>query len=112
MQTVYVLMPVDVAKRLQDGKPINPEEIPDPWEESDKPIAAPEGMINTYKDDLAAKSEQQLAQALMNIKLAMAKINVPDERLTEWRKDQAPDPSARLLSLGINQWELDSIFYP
>lgn len=111
MQTVYVLVPVDMAKRLQDAKPITSDDIPDPWDET-QTIGTPDGMINCYKDDLAAKSEEQLAQAIMNIKLATVKINVPDERLTEWPEGKAPDPSARLLSGGINAWELDSVTYP
>lgn len=104
MQTVYVLLPEELADQISGNKSeprdIFPEDVPDPWSGSENAIAIPKGTCLVYKDDLAAKSDCQLAKSLMNVNLQIVQLNVAEGRLLEI-KDKKPDPSARFLTSGI-----------
>lgn len=105
MQTVYILLPDALVKRISgadsDPKDIFPEDVSDPWKGSDNAIPTPKGTLLVYKDDLAAKSDCQLVKAMMNISLSIVQLSVDEKRLLEI-EGRKPDPSARFLTTGIH----------
>lgn len=108
MQTVYVLLPQELAESLAKKQDIFPEDVPDPWSGTDNAIQIPRGTCLVYKDDLAAKSDCQLAKAMLNINLVIVQLSVPEGRLVEI-KDKKPDPSARFLTSGVRHEDYVSI---
>tara|TARA_Y100000310_G_scaffold84459_1_gene81328 strand:- start:15237 stop:15578 length:342 start_codon:yes stop_codon:yes gene_type:complete len=111
-KTAYINLDRDAAEDLDGGADLFPEDIVDPWHKVDGYIYPPKGMIPCFLDEMAAKSDQDIARAIINEILATVQVNVPEERIREWHNQKPPDPSSALLTMGVRAEDVVSIHYP